>query len=146
MKAIKLDVKLFGRNKRYREWSKKVLGHMLTALFEIDKDYLDAFPNTISLYRSGIIYCQEDGTEDWQPIPNAIQTGVADCEDLACWRAAELVVNKGILAFPVLREKTSRDKIMYHVLVQYPNGSLEDPSKRLGMNNPRVERLCNQWV
>ena len=143
MKAIKLDVKLFG--KLSQEWSERALKHMLTALFEIDKDYLEFYPNTPPLYRSGIIYCGEEGTENWQPIPKMLVEGRADCEDLACYRAAELSV-RGVDAHPFLRRGLRGNKLLYHVLVRLPNGSFEDPSQKLGMNDPRVEGVCRRWA
>lgn len=146
MKAIKLDIELFGNDKRYREWSKKVIQRMLTALFEIDKDYLDAFPKTAPLYRSGVVYCRENGTENWKPIPQVIKDGYGDCEDLACYRASELVKRKGIQARPILKEQVRGSLLLYHVLVKLPDGTFEDPSRKLGMNDARVEGLCDRWV
>lgn len=118
-----------------RELSRKVLGVMLTNLFEIDKLYLEAHPETPLLYRSGVRYMEEPpGQEDWQDIPTSLRMGIADCEDLATWRAAELNVRFGIKAVPIFREQKLADgRCLYHVLVQYPDGRLEDPSRILGM-------------
>ena len=42
------------------------------------------------LYRSGLHYEREPpGQEVWPDIPRIIEAGWGDCEDLACWRAAE---------------------------------------------------------
>ena len=59
---------------------------------------------------------------------------VHNCEDLACWRAAELVVRHNIQARPVFMERRrSNGSYLYHILVRYPDGRIEDPSKILGM-------------
>jgi hypothetical protein len=51
------------------------------------------------LYKSGIHYERERGTEEWLDIPTVLEGGSykgefpgpwGDCEDLACWRVAEL--------------------------------------------------------
>jgi hypothetical protein len=73
------------------------------------------------------------GREDWQDIPETIRRGDGDCEDLACWRAAELNVKQGIRAFPTFRWRVRGTGTLYHILVQYPNGQIEDPSRMLGM-------------
>lgn len=120
---------------RERELSRKVLDVMLRNLFEIDVLYLRAHPETPLLYRSGVRYQEEPkGQEDWQDIPTTIGMGIADCEDVACWRAAELVVRYGIQARPVFKEQRRDDgSYLYHIVVRYPDGREEDPSRILGM-------------
>jgi hypothetical protein len=52
---------------------------------------------------------------------------------LACWRAAELQA-QGIAAHPVfVWRKMKNGSHLYHIVVRWPDGRLEDPSKRLGM-------------
>ena len=59
---------------------------------------------------------------------------VHNCEDLACWRVAELNVRQGIAAVPIFGFRTlSNGDVVYHIRVQYPNGQIEDPSRLLGM-------------
>lgn len=118
-----------------RELSRQTLGVMLDLMTKIDVLFLLAHPETPSIYQSGVRYMEEPpGQEDWQDIPTCIKMGIADCEDLACWRAAELIVRHRIPAKAVWRAFPRQDgSTLFHILVQYPNGRLEDPSRILGM-------------
>lgn len=59
---------------------------------------------------------------------------VHNCEDLACWRVAELRVRFGIGARPTYTSQVRPDgSYLYHILVELPDGSIEDPSRNLGM-------------
>ena len=61
--------------------------------------------------------------------------GFGDCKDLACFRAAELVVKEGIDARPFVKRRFYPNGFaLYHVVVIKPDGSEEDPSLALGMN------------
>ena len=51
-----------------------------------------------------------------------------DCDDLAPWRAAELQL-AGINAKAI----AMRSSIGWHIVVELPDGRIEDPSKHLGM-------------
>lgn len=85
------------------------------------------------LYKSGVRYRREPKvpgrTEDWKTISQIMRDGHGDCEDLAAARVAELRVKAGIKAVPWLKKKGK----IWHVLVRYPDGTLEDPSRKLGM-------------
>ena len=118
-----------------RELSRKTLDVMLECLFKINVLYLQAHPEAPWLYQSGVTYMEEPpGQEDWQDIPTTLKFGIADCEDLAAWRAAELNVRQGIAAKPVWRSFPRKDgSTLYHILVEYPDGRTEDPSRILGM-------------
>lgn len=85
-----------------------------------------------SLYRSGVRYRREQkGKEDWQLPSDTLKSGYGDCEDLAAgWRVPELWLagepNARIylkIVSPMLR----------HIQVRRADGSIEDPSKLLGM-------------
>jgi hypothetical protein len=92
--------------------------------------YLRAFPNTPPLYRSGVVYKRDPaGQEPWRTIPEILERGAGDCEDVACWKAAELRL-KGIRAHAIPK---TRDGRMWHIVVRLPGGRIIDPSKRLGM-------------
>ena len=84
------------------------------------------------LYRSGVRYGRErmvaGVAEDWQTSARTLARGWGDCEDLACWRAAEVA---GAVPWPV------RTPAGWHIVVRMPDGSVEDPSARLGMRLPR---------
>lgn len=89
------------------------------------------------LYRSGVVYREEPpGEEEWLDIPHLYRQGWGDCEDVACARAAELR-HAGIPAVPCISYKDFNVKgkrlTMVHVLVLWPDDSVEDPSKVLGM-------------
>lgn len=124
--------------------SEEFLQDALVFLTKVDMRYLRMHPNTPLLHQSGVRYREENvGDEDWQDIPSCLRTGWADCEDLACWRAAELNVRQGIKAIPILSRRTlPNGNVVYHIRVKYPNpdGSgnaiIEDPSRDLGMTGP----------
>lgn len=136
----------------------KTLAHMLDALTALNVDYLLEHPNTPDLYRSGIRYEAEPaGQEQWLTIPWCLlrlqQGGGADCEDLACWRVAELRVRYGERdAIPIWTSKDNgQGGRLYHIKVgrgANPNpkagwfGSrVEDPSALLGMPIPFEDLL-----
>jgi len=70
---------------------------------------------------------------------------VHNCEDLACWRTAELREDpvKPLAAKPFAKWRRKPDgAYAYHALVLLPDGNLEDPSLVLGMGNePEFARL-----
>lgn len=122
--------------------SHQYLQIMLDALFACNIAYLRANPDTPSIYAKDAVtkkprmrYQQEPmGQEDWKDIPTCLRDGEGDCEDLACWLAAEKVVKEGIAARPFFTHKVmSNGASLYHIKVKYPDGTEEDPSKKLGM-------------
>lgn len=118
-----------------RELSHQTLQALLTALMHVDMLYLKAHPDVPLLYSSGVRYEEEPpGQEDWQDIPTCLKLKVGDCEDLACWRAAEYRVRYGIEAIPTFIWKVRPNGgHLYHILVKLPDGRIEDPSRALGM-------------
>lgn len=91
------------------------------------------------LYESGIRYVREHEdyvarrpVEDWQAADVLVATKRGDCEDLACYRCAELRL-KGVDAHPRLT-RTGR---VWHITVAIRERGkplvVEDPSKLLGM-------------
>lgn len=105
----------------------------LTTLQSVDEDQLRSgrYPR---LYKSGVRYQREPrGREDWQTVSRAYRAKVADCEDLAAWRAAELVVyGEDAGARAIIRRIRPG---LVHCLVHRSNGAFEDPSRMLGMGN-----------
>lgn len=118
-----------------RELSHRALDLLLRALTQINMNYLKAHPEAPNLYDAGVRYQEEpEGREDWQDIPTTIDLKNGDCEDLACWRAAELRVRQGINASPTFTWKLRPEGgYLYHIQVKYPDGRIEDPSRKLGM-------------
>lgn len=107
------------------------LERALAALFDLDVAYLRRHQAPM-LYRAGVRYRREaPGREVWQTVPYVLASGHGDCEDLAAWRAAELVAS-GVdaAARPVLREVHHG---YWHAVVRRGNGRVEDPSRVLGM-------------
>lgn len=108
-------------------------------LVQLDMDFLRRARGRVpSLYASGVRYRRE-GTpsagpraERFQMIPEVLRTRSGDCEDLSAWRVAELRLS-GVRAIPWIIRTGAR---LYHVQVKYPDGRIEDPSKRLGMRGP----------
>lgn len=115
--------------------SGQLLGHLTEALTRIDLQHLRDHPSLPPLYRAGVRYEREAaGVERWASSPLVMRRGAGDCEDLACWRAAEL----RMLGDPEARvvstsQRLSPRRRLYHVLVRRGDGQLEDPSRLLGM-------------
>lgn len=108
--------------------------HLAEALCQCNLIYLRFHPGTPGLYQSRVVY-KEEGykeSEDWKDIPHVLADGFGDCEDLATWRVAELR-HRGVRARIAVKMRRLADITLFHVLVRYPDGRLEDPSKRLGM-------------
>jgi hypothetical protein len=99
------------------------------------------------LYESGVRYLAEpEGRDEWQDIPDTLERSTGDCEDLACWRVAELRVRfgqrkarRGITVSHYRDPKTGSDVTMYHILVLHEDGTVEDPSRLLGMGREHLE-------
>jgi hypothetical protein len=123
-----------------RHISDKAMRHLLECLVKLDVDYLHENPEAPLLYdatdrdgfriyyRRVIEQCQED--DDWADIPTCLTLGYADCEDLVCWRVAELRVRFGIAADVDFKrtEDPNTGDWLYHIFVRYPDGKTEDPS------------------
>ena len=86
------------------------------------------------LYKSGVRYARERGTEIWKDPVETFLDGYGDCEDLATWRVAELLNNHKFAA-PFIRYRVDpvTGMYIYHVMVKRKDGRLEDPSRILGM-------------
>jgi hypothetical protein len=123
-----------------------------------------------TLYTSGIRYGEEPpGREWWQTVADNFselekykgtkKKSTTDCEDLAGHRAAELrclplwlcaeqelpdvaaALASGELAgIPARAVCIRTGKRVYHAVVKWPDGSIEDPSRRLGMKPPRARK------
>lgn len=123
----------------------RTLDILLPALVALDVDYLREHPDTPPLYRSGIRYQPEPpGQEQWLTIPWCLvrrdMGQGCDCEDLAAWRAAELLL-RGERAQAIWSARTSQGpdgkaRTVYHIRVRRASGKIEDPSAALGMPVP----------
>lgn len=70
------------------------------------------------------------GVERLNTAEEVAALGIDDCDGLAPYLAASLIVHDGIAATAVVVEAPG---IGYHVVVRLPNGRVVDPSARLGM-------------
>lgn len=103
---------------------------LLDTLTAINVVFLKSHGDIPPLYSSRVRYKRErPGREEWLTIPIVIQRGFGDCEDLACWRAAELRC-QGIEARAVAYHSAPHVR---HIVVLLPSGETEDPSRELGM-------------
>lgn len=132
-------------SKEDHEDSRYILLHLLEGLTRANEVYLRRHPDAPSLYKSGVTYQPEFGTEEWQDIPTTLARGFGDCEDLAAYRCAEIRVRLGINAKPHIRWRWVNNGWRFHALVQWPDikdqygnvietGRIEDPSRRTGMS------------
>ena len=90
-----------------------------------------------SIYNAGVVYkrepvCRTAGRvhicEEWLTAHESYARGWGDCDDLGPWRAAELRT-QGELAQAIPR----RSPVGWHIVVRRGDGTIEDPSARLGM-------------
>ena len=110
------------------------LAHLLEALTAVNVAWLREHVNAPSLYESGVRYEEEPpGRDDWQDIPETLSLRVGDCEDLACWRLAELRVRSLEDARPFVKRAVYGPRTVYHVAVRRSDSRIEDPSRVLGM-------------
>lgn len=140
MRTVVFKVKLF-TSPEHRKASEVVLRLFLEALVAANVAYLQATPGAPTLYGSGVFYKRERPKikgmpipEEWLSIPYIVAQGWGDCEDLACWRVAELL-QQGIKAQPAFTYRQVGRYSVYHIFVRLPDGRTEDPSKRLGMKS-----------
>lgn len=124
---LKTDDALFARTVRY----------MIESAVFVNRDYI-AHYHPPALYDSGVHYRNEpigmpDHVED---IPVILARRHGDCMHLCAWRVAELR-EQGEHALPRMiwlpPEKRATPQRVFHVQVRRGNGSIEDPSAKLGM-------------
>jgi hypothetical protein len=112
---------------------------LLSALVEINILSLVRYRLPL-LYRSAVRYTREKPHQEvWQSSPALLLAGTGDCEDLATHRVAELRLgrdsppeNAHVRLTRAIRSDGSR---LYHVTVLREDGTVEDPSKELGMGS-----------
>lgn len=138
MREVIFRVELFGDDAS-RARSEVVLRLFLEALTAANVAYLQSHPDAPTVYGSGVRYRTEKPKvkgapipEEWLTVPYIVQRGWGDCEDLACWRCAELLLT-GVKATPAFTFRRVGRYSVYHIFVRLPDGSTEDPSRRLGM-------------
>jgi len=139
LRPIEIKVAIFrSRNAKEIERSRRTIPALMFGLVQANRIFLEYYPGTPALYDSPVLYRMEQMTEQWQDIPTILRVGYGDCEDLACWRCAELR-HGGIAAMPYItwrEDSQNPGRMIYHALVKWPNGLIEDPSRALGMRHP----------
>ena len=114
----------------------RIINAMCVALTAANIEWLRVHPEAPLLLESGVRYVPEPPQEEWfADIPTVLRRGWGDCDDLGCWRAAELVVRYDIGdAHTFTQRQVEPDgSTVYHVMVTSSLGT-EDPSSALGMN------------
>lgn len=114
--------------------STHAMTHILDGLVILNRSILkDSGLLIPPLYESGVRYEREKnpGHEEWLDAWAVFQQGWGDCDDLACWRCAELQL-QGVAARIDLNVQALKPA-RFHVRVRLPNGRIEDPSIALGM-------------
>jgi hypothetical protein len=95
-------------------------------------------------YASGRIREYRFNRDHWRDIPTLLKYGEGDCKDFASARVAELIdghdpryplgCRAGIeVETRRTQLETGEHVVMYHVMVRYPDGRIEDPSRMMGM-------------
>lgn len=111
---------------------------LMMQLFEVivgaNLAYLALHPETPHPLEARIRYEREPrGHEHWQGIGQIIASGKGDCEDLATYLVAWLRFHGERDARPYVRGRLIGRRRVFHVMVRRADGSVEDPSRALGM-------------
>jgi len=84
------------------------------------------------LYKSGVRYRRENG-ESFQDCTYILAQKWGDCSNLVAWRVGELLA-QGEPAKVRMHWRVYQDgKRIYHITVRRGDGTIEDPSRILGM-------------
>jgi hypothetical protein len=120
--------------KKNPELAYRSISRLLGSLTAINADYLAENPQFPLMYFSGVKYRHDKDADYWRDAARIREIGFGDCDNLSCWRAAELQVRFNINAIPVFMHRVKPDGTdLFHIVVQYPNLIVEDPSVALGM-------------
>lgn len=121
---------------------KDEMNRAMDILIALNMVYLRAHQSEAPLYRAGVRY-DDPGVLAWYTTPLLYNRKKGDCKSLTGARVAELRVSGEDPQAKAHFKQVSRR--LWHVLVQRGNGSLEDPSLKLGMREvlrrKRVEGL-----
>lgn len=116
-----------------------VMHFLLEGLIAANIAYLLRNPRCPPLYQAGVRYeVEPEGRDEWQDIPDTLMRRNGDCEDLACWRVAELRMAgersaKTHVTVSQMMAPSGAMQTVFHIQVRRANGSIEDPSRMLGM-------------
>lgn len=124
-----------GLDTRYPDWLlARLNAAQVTGLALINFELLALTPTVGPMYQYRLRYVQDHPDyARWKDFVQVIREGVGDCKDLVAWRVAELW-HQGIDAHVVSSiQRQDNGDILYHVQIQLPDGTIEDPSVKLGM-------------
>ena len=85
------------------------------------------------LYQSGARYIADKGEETFLDALHVCQKGGADCSSLSAYRVGELWAVNEPASIHLHWRGYSDGYRLYHVTVRRGDGSIEDPSRLLGM-------------
>jgi len=86
------------------------------------------------LYSSSVVYQTEPpGYDSFVDMYHTLRAGHGDCAHLAAWRVAELQEEGEAASLKVEWRVVPERPKLFHVLVRRGNGTVEDPSRILGM-------------
>lgn len=87
------------------------------------------------IYKAGVRWKAEPkGVESFVDAVTVWEKGHGDCAHLAAWRLAELLERGEKAGIHIYwRAKRKGKPRLYHVCVRRQDGSIEDPSRKLGM-------------
>lgn len=112
-----------------------VVRPILEATVQIDQAILQNY-KIPPLYQSGVRYREEprgQGFEDFAIIPQILARGFGDCDDLSPWRVAELRHQGEKAKIRITWKRQPDGQKLFHVQVRRGDGTIEDPSRILGM-------------
>lgn len=145
------------------------LKRTLEALVEYNRMYLQAHRGVPLLYQSGVRYREEPArhavlvmqtagfsgrVEEFASIPAILARGWADCDDLAPYRAAELIEVFGEPAGIRVDWQPTGSGRLFHITVRrvdpktgqlHDKSPIEDPSAKLGMYSAVERKLPIQY-
>lgn len=117
-----VDIDVAGNPRRLKALLEGLVMLNLETMAEADARGIPLPP----LYDAGVKYERERGTEHWQPADELVKSGAGDCEDLSCYRVAELRRLGESSAFVDVVPAQRRGS--YHAIVRRATGEVEDPS------------------
>lgn len=118
-------------------YAQQAIESAVETLARVNFAYLADNPDTPTRQQSDVKYQREGrkNAEEWQSIPELLDSGVGDCEDLAAWEIAQLR-RRGIRAQPHVVPVVGKQG-KWHVLVRVKipgqSWAITDPSKDMGM-------------
>lgn len=129
-----LDINLFQYpGKKGERYSIEAAEQVLQGLAKANAAAWRLYPHMPRLYQSGTRYQRElSGTrEHWKSYPVILKTKRADCDDLSAARVGELIAFGEDPGAKVHIYRTSPKTL--HAVVLRSDGTIEDPSRILGM-------------